>query len=159
MVRGKHVAYGTPFPERRGRPLPDPQSQIAVDDRICVPSSGSIATRPDAGYRGRDGAPTSDLPLYRESDVRICAATGDPLYVVESESSVDALNEAGHYTVTWPTPGGAAAPPLTKLAGVLAAVSDVRVVAEHDKSGIRCARTILTAVPHATGWLPPRAGG
>jgi hypothetical protein len=41
---------------------------------------------------------------------------------------------------------------------VLAAVSDVRVVADHDESGIRCARTILTAVPHATGWLPPRAG-
>jgi hypothetical protein len=54
--------------------------------------------------------------------------------------------------------GGAAAPPLTKLAGVLAAVSDVRVVADHDESGIRCARTILTAVPHATGWLPPCAG-
>jgi hypothetical protein len=34
--------------------------------------------------------------------VQICAATGDPLYVVESESSVDALNKAGHYTVTWP---------------------------------------------------------
>jgi hypothetical protein len=43
-------------------------------------------------------------------------------------------------------------------AGVLAAVLDVRVVADHDESGIRCAQAILTAVPHATGWLPPRAG-
>ena len=89
--------------------------------------------------------------------MRICAATGDPLYVVESESSVDALNKAGHYAVTWP--GGAAAPPLTKLAGVLAALSDVRVVADHDESGIRCARTILTSVRHATGWLAARALG
>ena len=30
---GEHVAYGTPFPERGGRPLPDRRSQIAGDDR------------------------------------------------------------------------------------------------------------------------------
>jgi len=30
---GEHVAYGIPFPERGGRPLPDRRSQIAVDDR------------------------------------------------------------------------------------------------------------------------------
>jgi hypothetical protein len=41
---------------------------------------------------------------------------------------------------------------------VLAAVLDVRVVANHDESGIRCAHTILTAIPHATGWLSPHAG-
>lgn len=35
---------------------------------------------------------------------------------------------------------------------------DVRVVANHDESGIRCAHTILTAIPHATGWLSPHAG-
>jgi hypothetical protein len=34
----------------------------------------------------------------------------------------------------------------------------VRVLADHDESGIRGPRMILTAVPHATGWLPPRAG-
>jgi hypothetical protein len=105
---------------------------------------------------GLGGMPTSELPLYREPDVRICAATGEPLYLVESESSVDALNKAGHYGTTWA--GGAGAPPLAKLAAALADVPDVRVVADHDEPGIRCAHAILAAVPHATGWLPPRAG-
>ena len=60
--------------------------------------------------------------------MRIVAATGDTLHLVESESSVDALNSGGHYATTWA--GGATTPPLAKLA----------------------------AVPHATGWLPPRPG-
>jgi hypothetical protein len=105
---------------------------------------------------GLGGIPTLSLPLYREPDVRICAATGEPLYIVESESSVDALNRAGHYGTTWA--GGASTPPLAKLATALADVSDVRVVADHDESGIRCAQAILTAVPHATGWIPPTQG-
>jgi hypothetical protein len=105
---------------------------------------------------GLGGTPTSELPLYREPDVRICAATGEPLYVVESESSVDALNRAGHYGTTWA--GGASTPSLAKLAAALADVPDVRVIADHDEPGLRCARAVLAAVPHATGWLPPRAG-
>ena len=56
--------------------------------------------------------PTSELPLYHESDVRICAATGEPLFVVESESSVDALNKAGRDGTTWA--GGAGTPPLAE---------------------------------------------
>ena len=111
-------------------------------------------TRPAAGVPGLGGSPTSRLPLYREPDVRICAATDEPLYVVESESSVDALNNAGHYGTTWA--GGASTPPLANLSTALADVPDVRVIADHDAPGIRCAQAILTAVPHATGWLPPQ---
>jgi hypothetical protein len=105
---------------------------------------------------GLGGAPTSQLPLYREPDVRICAATDEPLYVVESESSVDALNNAGRYGTTWA--GGASTPPLAKLFTALDDVPDVRVIADNDAPGIRCAQAILTAVPHATGWLPPQPG-
>jgi hypothetical protein len=105
---------------------------------------------------GLGGLPLGTLPLYREADVRIVAATGDTLYLVESESSVDALNSAGHYATTWA--GGASTPPLVKLADALADVPDVRVIADHDEPGIRCAHAILAAVPHATGWLPPRPG-
>jgi hypothetical protein len=114
--------------------------------------------RDPAGYwiPGLGGMPASELPLYREIDVRIVAATGDTLYLVESESSVDALNKAGHYATTWA--GGAGTPPLAKLAAALADVSDVRVIGDHDEPGIRCAQAILAAVPHATGWLPPRPG-
>jgi hypothetical protein len=106
--------------------------------------------RADCWIPGLGGVPMADLPLYRESDVRICAATGEPLYVVESESSVDALNKAGHYGTTWA--GGAAAPPLAKLGTALADVSDVRVVADHDESGIRC------AAPSSPPYRTPAAG-
>jgi hypothetical protein len=105
---------------------------------------------------GLGGMPASELPLYCETDVRIVAATGDTLYLVESESSVDALNKSGHYATTWA--GGASTPPLAKLAAALDDAPDVRVIADHDEPGIRCAHAILAAVPHATGWLPPRAG-
>jgi hypothetical protein len=105
---------------------------------------------------GLGGMSTSELPLYREPDLRICAATGDPLYVVESESSVDALNKAGRYGTTWA--GGASSPPLATLSAALADVPDVRVVADHDEPGIRCTQAVLAAVPHATGWLPVRKG-
>jgi hypothetical protein len=105
---------------------------------------------------GLGGLPMLDLPLYRDGDASICAATGEPLYVVESESSVDALNRAGHYATTWA--GGASTPPLEKLGSTLVGVGDVRVVADHDEVGLRCAQSILTAVPHATGWVPPTQG-
>jgi hypothetical protein len=105
---------------------------------------------------GLGGLPLTALPLYREPDARICAATGDPLYVVESESSVDALNGAGHYGTTWAR--GASTPPLAKLVSALAPVADCRIVADHDEAGIRCAHAILTAVSHASGWMPPTPG-
>ena len=112
----------------------------------------------DAGawIPGLGGLPTSALPLYREPDTMFAAAAGDPLFVVESESSVDALNRAGHYATTWP--GGASSPPLERLTAALAGVPDVRIVADHDDAGLRCARRVLVAVPHATGWLSPGPG-
>jgi hypothetical protein len=105
---------------------------------------------------GLGGRLLGALPLYREHHVGITAATGDPLFVVESESSVDALEQAGHYGTTWA--GGASTPPLAKLATALAGVPDVRVVADHDEPGIRCAHVVLAAVPHASGWVPPTPG-
>lgn len=106
---------------------------------------------------GLGGTPLTALPLYQSAQARMGAAVGETLYVVESESSVDALMRAGHYSTTWA--GGASSPPLAKLAYLLGNVADLRVVADHDEPGIRCARRILAALEHATGWLPPRPGG
>lgn len=106
------------------------------------------------------GRHLTDLPLYRQRDISICAATGDQLYLVESESSVDALNQAGHYATTWA--GGAANPPLPQLIAQLSwprfRPGQVQVVADHDTAGIRCAHRILGALPDASGWLPPQEG-
>jgi hypothetical protein len=103
---------------------------------------------------GLGGTPTSALPLYRETDIAVCAAADEPLYLVESESSVDALNHAGHYATTWA--GGATSPPLERLAAAVTHVGAVRVVADFDVPCLRCARALLVAIPHATGWRPPR---
>lgn len=105
---------------------------------------------------GLGGRPLHTLPLYQAQQARMGAKAGEPLYLVESESSVDALMRRGHYATTWA--GGAAGPPLDKLAHLLGQVADLRVVADHDEPGIRCARAILAVLPHATGWLPPTPG-
>jgi len=57
------------------------------------------------------GTPTRDLPLYRERDILKGMALDEPVLLVESESSVDAL--MGWYATTWA--GGAACPPIERL--------------------------------------------
>jgi hypothetical protein len=105
---------------------------------------------------GLRGVHMAELPLYRAEHISITAALGEQLYLVESESSVDALTHSGRWSITWA--GGAAAPPIARLASMLGPVADVRVVADHDGPGIDCARQLLTVIDHATGWLPPTPG-
>jgi len=97
------------------------------------------------GLRDRDGAKVriADLPLYLEKDIRMAVAADEPIVVVESESSVDALVTAGVTATTWA--GGAARPNLTRLAEVLTGAR-VLLVPDHDPAGLACARWIWVAL-------------
>lgn len=83
---------------------------------------------------GLYGTPTSSLPLYREPDIRMAIAAGEPVLLVESESSVDALR--GHYGTTWA--GGAASPQIDRLRRVLGGYLHVIVIPDADPAGIAC---------------------
>lgn len=101
-----------------------------------------------AGERapGLLGRPQSDLLLYRFTDLRPGALAGETIYLVESESSADALMRAGLYATTWP--GGAGDPPEGQIKPMLGHLGDqVVIVPDHDTAGLACARKL-----HA--WLP-----
>jgi hypothetical protein len=73
---------------------------------------------------GLGGAALRDLPLYEEKQVVMAVATGEPVIVVESESSADAFMAVGLYATTWAggadnPAGGADNPNLIRLASVL----------------------------------------
>ena len=82
-----------------------------------------------------------DLALYRQRDLTPALADPDePILLVESESSVDALTAAGFYATTW-----AAAPPARQLAHVLGDHPAVVMVPDNDPAGIACATRIVLA--------------
>lgn len=83
---------------------------------------------------GLRGTPTSALPLYREPDVRKAVALAEPVLLVESESSVDALR--GWYATTWA--GGAAAVQIDRIASVLAGYAHLVVIPDNDPPGMAC---------------------
>lgn len=86
-----------------------------------------------------------DLPLYRERDVAIGIAMDEPVLLVESESSVDALK--GWYATTWA--GGAGSAPLETIHRVLGDYPRTVVIADHDDAGQRCARLLRQTLPLA----------
>lgn len=63
------------------------------------------------------GTPTEALPAYMATEARRAVFMGEPVLVVESESSVDALTKAGWYATTWA--GGATSVKLQALGKVL----------------------------------------
>jgi hypothetical protein len=83
---------------------------------------------------GLFGAPISSLPLYRENEIRMAVAAGEPVLLVESESSVDAL--VGWYATTWA--GGAGSPQIGQLTAVLGGYSNLVVVPDNDTAGLDC---------------------
>ena len=93
---------------------------------------------------GLCGRREADLGLYRQRDVAMGLAAGEPILLVESESSVDALTS--WYATTWP--GGASSPPLVVLHRVLGDHTPVVVIADADEAGRACARRIRGALPH-----------
>lgn len=104
-------------------------------------------------YRGRDGmwypskgADMTTLPLYREHEVRAAILCGERVVLCESESSVDALNDAGISATTWA--GGADAPRIERLVSVLRG-ADVLWVPDNDPAGLRCDTKVQEALlPH-----------
>jgi hypothetical protein len=102
---------------------------------------------------GLFGTPTSALPLYREPDVRKAVALGEPVLLVESESSVDALS--GWYATTWA--GGASSVQISRLTQILGGYPHIVVVPDHDPAGLACLATLRAhrLAPHV---LLPAAG-
>lgn len=102
------------------------------------------------------GTHTRDLPLYREANIRAAVSMGAPVYIVESESSVDAFMEYALPATTWA--GGASVPNLHRLREVL---RDGHVVSvpDNDPPGLECARRVRAALDgHAASFrevLPP----
>ncbi len=100
----------------------------------------------------------AELPLYRQVEALQGALCGEEVIVCESESSVDALFDAGLYATTWA--GGATSPNLDRLQTVL---SDHRVllVPDNDIPGLDCSRRIREALIDKTASfreLLPAAG-
>jgi len=92
---------------------------------------------------GLAGRSIASLPLYEEVQVRMAVAGGEPVLLVESESSVDALMSHGLYATTWA--GGAENPNIERLLGVLAGAR-VLWIPDHDPAGLRCSAVIVDAL-------------
>lgn len=96
-------------------------------------------TRRDGSWvPGLFGLPCSALPLYRQPDVTKAIALDEPVLLVESESSVDALT--GHYATTWA--GGASTPQIARLTAVLGGYEYLVVIPDHDPAGLACLDTL-----------------
>lgn len=106
--------------------------------------------RPDGGrVPGLIGVQLSDLPLYREREVRQAVALGEPVLLVESESSVDALR--GWHSTTWA--GGGDAINLGRIADVLGGHPVVVAIPDNDPVGRRWyARTAAAGLVSAVLW-------
>jgi hypothetical protein len=92
-----------------------------------------------------------DLPLYGETEVKMAIAMDELIVLVESESSVDALNHHGLYATTWA--GGAGSVPIGTVQNVL---KDARVlfVPDHDDAG----RKSWAKVNQALSKVPTKVG-
>lgn len=102
---------------------------------------------------GLAGTPLATLPLYREREVRMAVAAGEPVLLVESESSVDALT--GWYATTWA--GGAQALNVGRLRQVLGGYPQTVVIPDNDDAGVQVLRR-LTAAGLAPHTLMPAQG-
>jgi hypothetical protein len=102
---------------------------------------------------GLFGTPTSALPLYCEPDVRKAVVLGEPVLLVESESSVDALS--GWYATTWA--GGASSVQISRLTQIIGGYPHLVVIPDNDPAGLACLATLQARrlAPHV---LLPAAG-
>lgn len=84
-----------------------------------------------------------DFPLYRERDLGMALAAGEPIIVCESESSVDTLVKAGWYATTWA--GGAADPPVERIRELLGNHRETLMIPDNDDAGRACAEKLKQA--------------
>lgn len=89
---------------------------------------------PDGTVPGLMGTPMHELPMYREPEVRAAVAMGEPVVLVESESSADALK--GWVATTWA--GSANSVPVRTLQRVLGGYGRTVYVPDVDDAGLRC---------------------
>lgn len=93
------------------------------------------------------GRREAELPLYRQRAALMAIGADEPVTLVESESSVDALERAGIYATTWA--GGAGSPPLERLADMLGGYPNLVIVPDNDSAGLKCLGRIRTVLPIA----------
>jgi hypothetical protein len=102
-------------------------------------------TKTDEGrVPGLMGLGMHELPLYRENEVRAALVMGEPVVLVESESSADALK--GWAVTTWA--GGAASVPVQRVLEVLGDGAGVVCVPDVDEAGLRCAEGLKATLPN-----------
>lgn len=82
------------------------------------------------------GTPLEELPAYYAIDVAGAVALGEPVYVVESESSADAFARQGIVATTWA--GGAAATHAPAIMARTLAGAHVVGVPDNDPPGRTC---------------------
>ena len=128
MLRWRHPTTGDK----------DPRWERLAPDGTWIPGPG--------------GRPQSDLPLYREPDLWMAFGAREPIVVVESESSADALCGVGIYSTTWA--GGAASPNLDRLRGILGQHRPTVLCPDNDPAGLACLALLRGALPHAAVVLP-----
>jgi hypothetical protein len=129
-------------------------------ERLRHPTTGDKEIRWEAmNHKGEWvpgllGRSESELPLYREADLTPGMAAGEPVLLVESESSVDALR--GWYATTWA--GGAGSPALKTLQRVLGGYEHLLVIPDHDTAGLQCLEILRRhgLAPHVL--VPDREG-
>lgn len=137
-------------------PYGDPP--LAWKERYRHPTTGEKEIRWESvnpkGERvpGLLGRRQADLPLYRERDVKMAISAREPVLLVESESSVDALIKAGLYATTWA--GGAADPPLDRLAEVFAEYAGLVIVPDNDTAGLTCLAKLRSRFTTARELIP-----
>jgi len=90
---------------------------------------------------GLIGVSLADLPIYRQAEIRQAVALDEPVVLVESESSVDALR--GIYATTWA--GSAATIPTARLARLLGNYRRLVHVPDHDPAGRRAYQRLVAA--------------
>lgn len=83
---------------------------------------------------GLFGVSLLDLGLYREREVRQGMALGEPVVLVESESTVDAIK--GSWVTTWA--GSASTPNIGRLVEVLGAYDRLVTIPDNDTAGLAC---------------------
>lgn len=89
------------------------------------------------------GRRQADFPLYCEREIRMAMAAEEVVVLVESESSADALSSIGIYATTWA--GGAADPPIARIAELLGSYPNALMIADNDKAGLACKDKLVNA--------------
>lgn len=114
--------------------------------KSCPWESKVLGKWVQGGLSGKLG----ELPLYRFAEIESAIEIGAEIVLCESESSVDALIEAGIPSTTWA--GGAGKPQIVTLK-VSLANAKVLYIADNDIAGIRCEALLSQKLgPYVERW-------